>query len=140
MAVQYDCKFIETSTVLNINIDELLVGILKQIRLKDKLEKKVKSNGSDIGCINKSKHLLTKLFGRDNLSKSCENLYVLWFIVCLSVLKTVINVKKCNSFLDDLRIISFLTFCKKQFFIHKVFKNIYDEVKFLFIAFNSVQS
>lgn len=77
VAVQYDCKFIETSTVLNINIDELLVGVLKQIRLKHKKDEKERTHGTEIGCIMKSKSLLTKLFGKDTFSKSCENLYVL---------------------------------------------------------------
>ncbi|XP_052062298.1 GTP-binding protein GEM-like [Mytilus californianus] len=77
VAVQYDCKFIETSTVLNINIDELLVGILKQIRLKHKQEGRERLCGAEVGCINKSKTLLTKIFGKNTLSKSCDNLYVL---------------------------------------------------------------
>merc|ERR1719245_169489 len=34
VASSYDCKYTETSGELNHNVDELLVGILKQIRLK----------------------------------------------------------------------------------------------------------
>ncbi|XP_076658497.1 uncharacterized protein LOC143362331 isoform X1 [Halictus rubicundus] len=34
MATSYDCKFIETSVMINHNVDELLVGLLTQIRLK----------------------------------------------------------------------------------------------------------
>lgn len=34
MASAYDCKFIETSVGINHNVDELLCGILSQIRLK----------------------------------------------------------------------------------------------------------
>ncbi|KAH1006543.1 hypothetical protein HUJ05_007268 [Dendroctonus ponderosae] len=34
MATAYDCKYIETSVGINHNVDELLVGILTQIRLK----------------------------------------------------------------------------------------------------------
>uniref|UniRef100_A0A1A9W2F8 GTP-binding protein REM 1 n=1 Tax=Glossina brevipalpis TaxID=37001 RepID=A0A1A9W2F8_9MUSC len=34
MATGYDCKFIETSVGINHNVDELLVGLLSQIRLK----------------------------------------------------------------------------------------------------------
>ena len=30
----FDCKFIETSVGLNHNVDELLVGVLKQILLR----------------------------------------------------------------------------------------------------------
>ena len=33
MADNYDCKFIEVSAILNHKVDDLLVGILKQIRL-----------------------------------------------------------------------------------------------------------
>lgn len=33
-ATAYDCKFIETSVGINHNVDELLVGLLTQIRLK----------------------------------------------------------------------------------------------------------
>ncbi|KAL8569094.1 hypothetical protein ACOMHN_054240 [Nucella lapillus] len=33
VAATYDCKYIETSVVLNHNVDELLVGIVTQIRL-----------------------------------------------------------------------------------------------------------
>lgn len=34
MATAYDCKFIETSVGICHNVDELLVGLLTQIRLK----------------------------------------------------------------------------------------------------------
>ena len=34
LASSFDCKYTETSAGLNHNVDELLVGILKQIRLK----------------------------------------------------------------------------------------------------------
>ena len=34
IATSYDCKYTETSASLNHNVDELLVGILTQIRLK----------------------------------------------------------------------------------------------------------
>lgn len=34
VATSYDCKYIETSVGINHNVDELLVGILSQIRLK----------------------------------------------------------------------------------------------------------
>lgn len=34
IATAYDCKYIETSVGINHNVDELLVGILTQIRLK----------------------------------------------------------------------------------------------------------
>ena len=34
LATSFDCKYIETSSGMQHNVDELLVGILKQIRLK----------------------------------------------------------------------------------------------------------
>lgn len=34
MATAYDCKYIETSVGINHHVDELLVGVLTQIRLK----------------------------------------------------------------------------------------------------------
>lgn len=34
MATSFDCKYIETSVGINHNVDELLVGVLTQIRLK----------------------------------------------------------------------------------------------------------
>ncbi|XP_069112514.1 GTP-binding protein REM 1-like [Argopecten irradians] len=49
-AEQYRCKYVETSASLNHKIDELLVGVLKQIRLsrkaKGKKEKKAELSGS----------------------------------------------------------------------------------------------
>lgn len=37
-ATQFNCKYIETSATLNVKVDELLVGILKQIKLTLKPE------------------------------------------------------------------------------------------------------
>ena len=34
LAVQHDCKYVEVSASLGHNVDTLLVGIVKQIRLK----------------------------------------------------------------------------------------------------------
>nr|CAD7203519.1 unnamed protein product [Timema douglasi] len=105
MATSYDCKFIETSVGINHNVDELLVGLLTQIRLK--LEnpersrdlfrkrscsrKKGSRNKSPLGANSghkpyrgsrtstslKVKGLLGKVWARDSKSKSCENLHVL---------------------------------------------------------------
>lgn len=71
VAVTYNCKFVETSVVLNVNVDELLVGIVKQLRLRASEA----SNDKSTGCASSSKSLLNKIFKKDNLSKSCENLY-----------------------------------------------------------------
>ncbi|XP_023309804.1 ras-related protein Rap-2a-like [Anoplophora glabripennis] len=87
LAVARDCKFIETSSGIQHNVDELLVGILKQIRLRESREKK-KSNlkkennklhGSKTSLsLNIAREILQKICMNDiSKSKSCENLHVL---------------------------------------------------------------
>ena len=100
VASSYDCKYTETSGELNHNVDELLVGILKQIRLK--LAEKVryssgggrrrkfagalslyhpgKSNKDQIRRKSagiKVRGILEKVLGVDYKSKSCDDLHVL---------------------------------------------------------------
>ncbi|KAK3590300.1 hypothetical protein CHS0354_014270 [Potamilus streckersoni] len=78
IAKTYGCKFKETSNVLNHNIDQVLCGIVKQIRLfkaKDNLAGS--EQPQDKCCVTKSKSLLNKIFKIDSSSKSCENLNVL---------------------------------------------------------------
>lgn len=102
MATRYDCKFIETSVIISYNVDELLVGILTQIRLKldqppdhhgvsrsTSMRKRSKSplancgptfkkyRGSRTSTSLRVKGLLSKVWARDSKSKSCENLHVL---------------------------------------------------------------
>lgn len=98
MATAYDCKFIETSVGINHNVDELLVGILTQIRLKldnppepvlarehfSCRRKRSKSpggfrklRGNRTSTSLKVKGLLSKVWQRDSKSKSCQNLHVL---------------------------------------------------------------
>ncbi|XP_048506407.1 uncharacterized protein LOC105694056 [Athalia rosae] len=104
MATSYDCKFIETSVVINHKVDELLVGLLSQIRLKlenpeharDIFSKRSRKNrnrsplgsssennspkkyrGSRTSASLKVRTLLGKVWARDSKSKSCENLHVL---------------------------------------------------------------
>ncbi|XP_015126196.1 uncharacterized protein LOC107047847 [Diachasma alloeum] len=104
MATAYDCKFIETSVGINHNVDELLVGLLSQIRLKmenpertrdlfRKRSRKTRSRsplgscsennspkkyrGSRTSASLKVRSLLGKVWARDSKSKSCENLHVL---------------------------------------------------------------
>ncbi|GAV04539.1 hypothetical protein RvY_14807 [Ramazzottius varieornatus] len=89
IAASYDCKFIETSAAMSQNVDELLVGTLKQIRLKEqqgpqqkrkvvkyKRHARGKKNtlvqGYDKAC-----DLLSKLISKGGSSKSCGNLHVL---------------------------------------------------------------
>ena len=68
VANTYNCKVIETSVVLNMKFVELLVGIVKQIRIQNKSD-------SDTGCAFKGKKVLNKIFKKDSLTKSCENLF-----------------------------------------------------------------
>ncbi|CAH1778648.1 unnamed protein product [Owenia fusiformis] len=73
-AQTYDCKFIETSAVLNHQIDDLLAGIVKQIRLKRKKDGRKKRGG----CHKVAKGLIDKLLLKStHVSKSCDNLFVL---------------------------------------------------------------
>ncbi|XP_051166119.1 rhoGEF domain-containing protein gxcI-like isoform X2 [Leptopilina boulardi] len=104
MACSFDCKFVETSVMINHNVDELLVGLLTQIRLKlenpertrDLFRKRSRKNrsrsplgscsennspkkyrGSRTSTSLKVRNLLGKVWARDSKSKSCENLHVL---------------------------------------------------------------
>ncbi|XP_023232755.1 GTP-binding protein REM 1-like [Centruroides sculpturatus] len=73
IASSYDCKFIEVSAGFNHNVDELLAGIVNQIRLKDKKDKLRTSSPKPSGFLN-------WLLGKPETqikSKSCENLMVL---------------------------------------------------------------
>ncbi|XP_024946852.1 uncharacterized protein LOC107273807 isoform X2 [Cephus cinctus] len=46
LATSRECKFIETSSGIQHNVDELLVGVLKQIRLRETRDKKLRRRGS----------------------------------------------------------------------------------------------
>lgn len=85
-----DCKFIETSSGIQHNVDELLVGILKQIRLRESRDRKQqqksaskrdnhKLHGSKTSLsLNIAREILQKICMNDiSKSKSCENLHVL---------------------------------------------------------------
>ncbi|XP_018320847.1 ras-related protein Rap1-like [Agrilus planipennis] len=84
LAVSRDCKFIETSSGIQHNVDELLVGILKQIRLRESRDKK---RGTSKNKLHGSKTSLSLSIAREILqkicmnditkSRSCENLHVL---------------------------------------------------------------
>lgn len=72
LATKYNCKYIETSATLNVKVDELLVGILKQIklRLNPDIEKpKVASSRRD-SLLKGSIDMLGKLFHLKHKSKS----------------------------------------------------------------------
>lgn len=89
MAKSYDSKFIETSSGIQHNVDELLVGVLKQIRLREDLDKKrrkkklteaARQNGSRTSLATQlsiARDILQKMCLQDHRSKSCENLLVL---------------------------------------------------------------
>lgn len=83
LATEHDCKFIETSSGIQHNVDELLVGVLKQIRLREDLskkrrKKKLMGSGSRTSLsLGVARDILQKMCLQDNRSKSCENLLVL---------------------------------------------------------------
>ena len=99
LACAYRAKFMEISVVINHNVDELLVGILTQIRLKEELQKEIaeglvdpsadgaNGQGSSNSWIRnkglvrasmKAKQMFTWLFGKDDDQlANCENFQVL---------------------------------------------------------------
>ena len=93
LACAHDCKFIETSSGIQHNVDELLVGILKQCRLceektrnkemkrnnslkKNNRRKSIYSSKTSLS-LHLAKEILGKLCLQSSKSKSCENLHVL---------------------------------------------------------------
>ena len=78
LAMKYGVKYIETSPGINHNVDELLVGMLTQIKLREAKTDKREGN-------NKSGHKGLKVFDlfekmwkmQDSKSKSCSNLHIL---------------------------------------------------------------
>lgn len=91
LAIEHDCKFIETSSGIQHNVDELLVGVLKQIRLREDLDKKrrkkkLMGSGSRTSLsLGVARDILQKMCLQDNRSKSCENLLVLWNPLCFPI-------------------------------------------------------
>ncbi|XP_077273769.1 uncharacterized protein LOC143903758 isoform X1 [Temnothorax americanus] len=86
LATSRECKFIETSSGLKHNVDELLVGVLKQIRLRESREKKLRRQGSKSKLKEEhnsktvlitAREILNKICLNNNKSKSCENLHKL---------------------------------------------------------------
>ncbi|VVC95821.1 unnamed protein product [Leptidea sinapis] len=88
LACTYKAKFIEVSVGINHNVDELLVGILNQIRLKKQQYSMeggretspahwYRSRGV-VRASMKARQMLTWIFGKeDSKFKNCENLNVL---------------------------------------------------------------
>lgn len=89
LACTYKAKFIEVSVGINHNVDELVVGILNQIRLKRQQYSAeggresspahwYKSRGV-VRASMKARQMFTWIFGKeDSKFKNCENLHVLW--------------------------------------------------------------
>lgn len=84
LACSRECKFIETSSGIQHNVDELLVGVLKQIRLRETRDKKKLNqrktaiHGSKTSLsLHIAKEILQKMCLLDSKSKSCGNLHVL---------------------------------------------------------------
>ncbi|XP_050526664.1 mucin-5AC-like [Daktulosphaira vitifoliae] len=85
LACSRECKFIETSSGIQHNVDELLVGVLKQIRLRETRDKKKQTqrkrtdiHGSKTSLsLHIAKEILQKMCLLDSKSKSCGNLHVL---------------------------------------------------------------
>lgn len=69
------CKFIEASSGIAHNVDELLVGILAQVQLNPKRlgRRPPRSSGPGGGA-----RLLARLLGLRRRARSCENLFVIW--------------------------------------------------------------
>ena len=89
-AKNYDCKFIEVSAAIDHKVDDLLVGILKQIRLikernesaakgKHKHRPKLRQRPDETCCLLRAKqNVLGRLLRSGKYaSRSCDNLYVL---------------------------------------------------------------
>lgn len=100
LACAYRAKFMEVSVVINHNVDELLVGILTQIRLKEELQREMADHNWPVGDSSsgqqqgaggswirnkglvqasmKAKQMFTWLFGKDDDQfANCENFQVL---------------------------------------------------------------
>ncbi|XP_022237426.1 GTP-binding protein RAD-like [Limulus polyphemus] len=90
VAISYESKFMETSAVISHKTDDLLVGIVSQIRLKNQQKKdfnqfsppgrghKYRSKGSLYGPSRRARDMLNKFLGKERYkSKSCDNLHVL---------------------------------------------------------------
>lgn len=77
IAQKYNCKYIETSAGLNLKVDDLLVGIVRQIKLKLKrdLERKTLPRAAETSDKKASKPgFFRKLFRRTTKKTSCSNM------------------------------------------------------------------
>jgi len=76
VAARYGAKFVEVSAVLNHKIDDLLVGLMKQIHLKrERLGNEEADNNS--GCY-MAREIVDIILGKRRRSfNSCDNMLVL---------------------------------------------------------------
>lgn len=72
LALNLRCKFIETSSGLDHNVDELLVGIFAQVQLNPK-----RNRMQQKGAVENGKQLFKQILKFGKKAKSCENLFVL---------------------------------------------------------------
>ncbi|XP_042900216.1 GTP-binding protein REM 1-like [Parasteatoda tepidariorum] len=80
LAKERGCKFVETSVAINHQLDELLVGIITQIRIKAKIAEKQRkrSDRSSQTSRNKATCIIKRIWRRTCMtSKSCDNLHAL---------------------------------------------------------------
>ncbi|XP_077292894.1 ras-related protein Rap-2a-like [Arctopsyche grandis] len=81
LANNYGCKFIEASSGIAHNVDELLVGILAQVQLNpqrasSRRSKNKRGLGSGVR-LPTAPRLLARLLGIRRRAKSCENLFII---------------------------------------------------------------
>ncbi|XP_076372476.1 GTP-binding protein REM 1-like [Tachypleus tridentatus] len=80
LAMNKECKFIETSADVNHNVDELLVGILSQIRLKAQHQERAVENFEfrpSNSAKWRAKTFIKRMMFKKDVSKSCGNLLIL---------------------------------------------------------------
>jgi len=81
LATKRQCKFIEVSALLDHRIDELLVGITRQIRLRKRCNQPVtvdqgSANGGPMGCVQRvALKALNRLFHRRIVDSPCDDLF-----------------------------------------------------------------
>ena len=76
MAHTYNCKYIEVSALMNLKVDDLLAGIVNQIRLRENDYNAV--HQKDISRPKSPIVLIGRILNKNNCqSKSCENMMVI---------------------------------------------------------------
>ncbi len=135
IAMKFGCKFVETSVAINDKVDDLLAGVLKQIRLHEGIDKDSVSNGSgkinmrrsrkqsehnesnDNQFITRNKFLsfrsntLSRKFFRPKTNESTSPKE-------FSTQNSYSDIEKGNKFAK-------INFSDQQSFFHKVFNNIF---------------